>query len=371
MAAALPNNNHNNPYFCGQEKDKMAQNNICRYTSPSNIALIKYWGKYGRQYPRNASISLTLDQAYSDTSVEYVEREVAGESVSIDFYFEDKANAAFEQKLEKFLNSILDEVSFLRTHHLTIRSSNSFPHSAGIASSASAMSAVAMCLCQIENTIGEPYASPEALLQKASYLARLGSGSACRSVYPIAAVWGEHSAIAAASNDHAIPYAEHLHEVFQSYKNDILIVSRKEKKVSSTQGHALMENNVYAASRYAQAEERMTRLLAAMKAGDLETFGEIVEGEALSLHAMMMAANDPFILLQPNTLEVLARVKDFRSESKVPLYFSLDAGPNPHLLYPADYTSQVKHFIADDLQGLCHDNMVIADQVGKGPKQFS
>lgn len=347
----------------------MSEKNICRYTSPSNIALIKYWGKYGRQYPRNASISLTLDSAYSDTSIEYTEREKAGDTVSIAFYFEEKENAAFQAKLEKYLNSILDEVSFLRTHHLVIRSSNSFPHSAGIASSASAMSAVAMCLCQIEERIGKGYRNETEMLQKASYLARLGSGSACRSVYPVAAVWGTHPQIAGASNDYAIPYAEALDPIFHSYKNDILIISRKEKSVSSTQGHALMENNVYAASRYAQAEERMTRLLGAMKAGDLETFGEIVEGEALSLHAMMMAAENPFVLLRPNTLEAISLVQEYRRESKVPLYFSLDAGPNPHLLYPAQYAPEVKAFIASDLQALCHEGMVIADNVGMGPME--
>lgn len=349
----------------------MADKNIVRYTSPSNIALIKYWGKYGRQYPRNASISLTLDSAYSDTSVEYVGREKAGEMASIEFYFEGEANAAFQAKLEKYLNSILDEVSFLKTHHLVIRSSNSFPHSAGIASSASAMSAVAMSLCQIEQRIGKGYEGEGEMMQKASYLARLGSGSACRSVYPIAAIWGTHPEIAAGSNDYAIPCGEQLHKVFKTYKNDILIISRKEKSVSSTQGHALMENNVYAASRYSQAEERMTRLLSAMKAGDLETFGDIVEGEALSLHAMMMAANDPFILLQPNTLAAISLIQDYRRKSKVPLYFSLDAGPNPHLLYPAQYTSEVKAFISSALQPLCHEGMIIADGVGMGPKQLA
>ena len=346
----------------------MAQDNICRYTSPSNIALIKYWGKYGRQYPRNASISLTLDSAYSDTSVEYSERAKAGDAVSISFYFEGQANPAFQQKIEKYLNSILDDLSFLKTHELIIRSSNSFPHSAGIASSASAMSALAMCLCAIENKIGTPFASQEALLKKASHLSRLGSGSASRSVYPIAAVWGEHPNIAEASNDYAIPYAQQLHEVFSTYQNDILIISRKEKKVSSTQGHALMEQNVYAASRYAQAEERMTRLLAAMQAGDLDTFGKIVEGEALSLHAMMMAAADPFILLHGNTLEAISRIQQYRQETNVPLYFSLDAGPNPHLLYPEQYSSPVKAFIHSELKGLCHEGMVIEDKVGQGPR---
>ncbi len=347
----------------------MATEKTCRYTSPSNIALIKYWGKYGRQYPRNASISLTLDSAYSDTSVVYEERAHAGKEVSIDFYFEGEKNAAFQVKLEKYLNSIIDEVSFLRTHHLTIRSTNSFPHSAGIASSASAMSAVAMCLCRIENEIGKPFDSEAALLNKASYLARLGSGSACRSVYPVAAVWGAHPSIEGATNDYAIPYAEHLDPVFHTYKNDILIISRKEKKVSSTQGHALMEGNVYAASRYTQAEQRMTRLLDVMKAGDLEEFGAIVEGEALSLHAMMMAADNPFTLLEPNTLEAISRLQAYREESKVPVYFSLDAGPNPHVLYPAEYQDQVQEFIKREMQSLCHEGMVIGDQVGQGPKE--
>ena len=346
----------------------MDTQNIVRYTSPSNIALIKYWGKYGRQYPRNASISLTLDSAYTDTSVSFTERVKAGDTVSIEFYFEGETNAAFQKKLEKYLNSIIEQVSFLRTHHLVIRSSNSFPHSAGIASSASAMSAVAMCMCQIEQNIGAGFTYEASMLQKASYLARLGSGSACRSVYPVAAVWGTHPNIAKASNDYAIPFAEELHEIFHTYKNDILIISRKEKSVSSTQGHALMENNVYAASRYTQAEERMTRLLSAMKAGDLETFGEIVEGEALSLHAMMMAAENPFILLRPNTLAAISLVQEFRRETKLPLYFTLDAGPNPHLLYPAQYASEVKAFIESDLQALCHEGMVIADTVGGGPK---
>ena len=129
-----------------------------------------------------------------------------------------------------------------------------------------------------------------------------------------------------------------------------------------------MEDNVYATSRYAQAEERMVRLLAAMKSGDLEEFGKIVEGEALSLHAMMMAAENPFILLRPNTLEAISRIQSFRQDTKVPLYFSLDAGPNPHLLYPSEYMEQVKRFIARDLVDLCYEGMVIADQVGQGPK---
>jgi len=112
-------------------------------------------------------------------------------------------------------------------------------------------------------------------------------------------------------------------------------------------------------------------LLAAIKSGDLEEFGKIVEGEALSLHAMMMAAENPFTLLEPNTLEAISRIQAYRADSHIPLYFSLDAGPNPHLLFPEQYSIQVKEFIKNELKALCHNGLVIADQVGQGPKLIS
>ena len=122
------------------------------FRSPSNLAIVKYWGKYGRQLPRNASISFTLNDAYSETSLEYKEKEDDSE-ITLDFYFEGKQNDAFGKRILKFLNSVSDELPFLREYHLTIHSYNSFPHSAGIASSASSMSALALCLCRKEQQV--------------------------------------------------------------------------------------------------------------------------------------------------------------------------------------------------------------------------
>ena len=131
-----------------KEKSPFKKENKVAWRSPSNIALIKYWGKKEGQIPANASLSFTLSKSYTETKIAYSENE-NGNNVSIDFLFEGKKNELFEQKIVKFLNSINKYFSFLSKLHLKIESKNSFPHSAGIASSASSMSALALCLCSI------------------------------------------------------------------------------------------------------------------------------------------------------------------------------------------------------------------------------
>lgn len=117
------------------------------WRSPSNIALVKYWGKKsGVQIPANPSISFTLEQCHSETSVALVEKEGKSKEIELRFYFDGKANMAFQLKMLKFFQSIQKDFPFLQQHGLLIHSTNSFPHSSGIASSASAMSALAMAL---------------------------------------------------------------------------------------------------------------------------------------------------------------------------------------------------------------------------------
>lgn len=335
------------------------------WRAPSNIALIKYWGKYGNQLPRNASISFTLSNAYTDTSVKYKAKETADNSIDLKFLFEGKENPKFAEKIQKFLENIIPHFPFLPHFSLEINSSNSFPHSTGIASSASSMAALALCLTSIENELdGGMY--PALFYEKASMIARLGSGSACRSVYPHLAVWGKQPNIQFSSNEHAIPFGDQVHPIFKTFKDAILIVSSDEKSVSSRAGHALMEGNPYAESRYKQAETNLTNLVSAMKDGNLEKFGEIVENEALTLHALMMCSNPSFILIKPNTLKIIDLIKTYRTEKGVPLYYTLDAGPNLHLLYPSENAKEVETFIQLELLKYCENEKVIYDEVGKG-----
>lgn len=336
------------------------------WRSPSNIAIVKYWGKFGVQQPRNPSISLTLDQSYTDTTVTYRPKSKPSNEIIVDFYFENEHKPAFKAKIVKFLASIQSIFPFLNQLEYTIHSHNSFPHSAGIASSASSMSALAMCLCSIEKELFRTLSDEAEFLKKASFVSRLGSGSACRSVYSVAAMWGELKGFDAASNFYAVPMENDVHDVFKTYQNSILIASRGEKPVSSRAGHQLMEGNIYAENRYEQARNRCTNLADILKSGDLNAFGELLEDEALTLHALMMCSKPSYMLMRPNSLAMIEKVRAYRVDTKQPLYFTLDAGPNLHLLYPKDIQTDIEAFIKSDLEPLCEKGEWIADKVGKG-----
>jgi diphosphomevalonate decarboxylase len=335
------------------------------WRSPSNIALVKYWGKYGTQLPKNPSISFTLSNSFSQTSLKF-EPSKTSETVQLKFTFEEKDNPKFEAKIQTFLNSIIPYFPFLRDYKLTVNSFNSFPHSTGIASSASSMSALALCLCDMEKQISKKPISEEFFLRKASFIARLGSGSACRSVYPYLALWGKCDAVENSSNEWAIGMKDQVHEVFHSFQDSILIISSEEKSVSSRAGHALMENHTFGKVRFEQAFKNITLLLEALKSGDIETFGSIVEEEALTLHALMMTSKPSYILISPNTLKVIEKIRQFRTQNNIPVYFTLDAGPNVHILYPQEVNNQIKNFIQQDLLSLCEGGKCIHDQVAEG-----
>lgn len=332
------------------------------WQSPSNIALIKYWGKRPVQIPANASISFTLSEASTITSVSYEPRTTEW----VDFSFEGTTEKSFADRIIKYLTSLLDIMPWLEKLSFKIESSNTFPHSSGIASSASSMSALALCLCDIERKIHHTEKDKSLFLKKASYVARLGSGSAARSLYPKLASWGTSSHLSKSSDEYATQVFG-LDHIFDSFHDDIIIVSDAKKSVSSSAGHALMENNIFANSRYQQADLHMSILLKAMQEGDLVTFGKVVEDEALSLHALMMCSDPSYILMKPGTLEVIEKIRNFRKETNLPLFFTLDAGPNVHMIYPDIIKEQVDTFVTDHLVTIAHNGRIIKDHVGQGP----
>jgi len=341
------------------------------WRSPSNIALIKYWGKHGVQLPRNPSLSLTLAASCTDMQVEYALREGTDDGqILLDFYFHEEENEAFRAKVHQFLSGLLPSMPFLKQLKLTIRTGNSFPHSAGIASSASAYSALALCICSLEDRFFGTLQDADDFDRKASELARLGSGSACRSIFPHAAVWGATPTVSNAHDEFAVQVGDQIHEMFHDFHDDILIVSREEKPVSSRAGHALMEGNPYAEPRYAQARSRLSTLFDAMRSGDLPAFGKIVEDEALTLHALMMCSNPSYTLLRPDSLAIIEKLRQYRADTGHQVYFTLDAGPNVHLLYPGELVVDVRKFIEDHLAEHCEDGFVQQDWVGEGPEEM-
>ncbi|MAJ32147.1 MAG: diphosphomevalonate decarboxylase [Flavobacteriaceae bacterium] len=335
------------------------------WRSPSNIALVKYWGKKPIQIPANASLSFTLSESCTSTEVQFS----LADSPSFDLVFEGKAKPSFHPKIQDFLDRISPYCSFLGAYHLSIDTSNSFPHSSGIASSASAMAALALSICSLEKELGG--LQDEGLFfQKASFLSRLGSGSACRSVQGPMMSWGVHPELNNSSDLYGSVFKEKLQDVFKSYKDSILLVHKGQKSVSSTAGHDLMKGHIFAQSRFEQAQIHLTQLKSVLQNGDLEHFIRIVESEALSLHAMMMSSHPYYILMQPNTLAILHSVMRFRQETKIPLCFTLDAGANVHLLYPESFERQILPFIEQELSLFCEHGAFLSDAVGNGSQKI-
>ena len=225
-----------------------------------------------------------------------------------------------------------------------------------------------MCLVELElMQDGGPVTLDDKFRKRASYLSRLGSGSACRSVYPIMASWGEHPEIINSSNEIATCHENDIHPVFKTFHDDILIVSKAEKSVSSTAGHQLMEDNPFANARYKQANNNISQILRILKEGDVPAFGKIAEDEALTLHALMMCSDPSYILMEPNTLKLINKIRSYRDKTGVQVYFTLDAGPNIHLIYPDEVAEIVQGFIKEELAPFCQS--ILQDLVGDGPSK--
>lgn len=337
------------------------------WQSPSNIALVKYWGKKDTQIPCNSSVSFTLNTSNTETTVEYSPN--TSGKISVEFYLDKVRNEKFEVKIVSFLESLVSVFPFINQLSFKLYSSNTFPHSAGIASSASGMSALALCLCDIENTYFKTL-DEVTFYQKASHIARLGSGSACRSLYGGIVSWGPIQGFKNTANEYGTCLNEHVHPDFLTFKDSILIVDAGQKKVSSRVGHGLMNSNPFSNQRFEQANTNIVRLMQAMKENDMETFMAITESEALTLHAMMMTSMPYFLLMKPNTITLIEKIWDFRQQTGLPVCFTLDAGPNIHLLYPQSIENKVVEFIESDLTKYLHDFCYLKDGVGNGPKRL-
>lgn len=333
------------------------------WSAPSNIALVKYWGKKPGQIPANPSISFTLNECKTITRLTYEHNEDL-QGISFDLLFEGQPKESFRPKIEKFFERAAEYLPFLKKYHFTIDTRNTFPHSSGIASSASGMAALAMNFMSLERQLN-PDMTDEYFYTKASFLARLGSGSAARSIRGRVVIFGEHEGTPGSSDLYGTEFAD-VHQVFQNYKDTILLVDKGEKQVSSSVGHDLVHGHPFAGERFMQAHRNLSAVKSVLASGDLEGFIKYTESEALILHAIMMTSMPYFILMKPNTLEIINRIWKFRQDTGIPVCFTLDAGANVHVLYPENVAVKVLEFIKSELLGYCQNNQYICDEIGAG-----
>jgi diphosphomevalonate decarboxylase len=345
-----------------------------QWSSPSNIALVKYWGKKDSQIPANPSVSFTLNNCKTITKLAFDKKTISTaldvtNNFSFELLFEGKPKEDFKPKIQQFFERVLVYLPFLKDYHFTIDTQNTFPHSSGIASSASGMAALAMNLMSLEKALSRSFGTEmteDYFYHKASFLARLGSGSACRSVKGEVVVWGNHNNIQGSSDLFGVEFPSVIHENFKNFQDTILLVDKGEKQVSSSLGHNLMKGHPFAERRFEQAHENLDKLISVFESGNLDEFITIVESEALTLHSMMMTSIPYFILMKPNTLEIINAIWKYRNETKTPVCFTLDAGANVHVLYPENVKETVLQFIKDELVGYCQNGQYICDEIGKG-----
>ncbi|MBF8457126.1 diphosphomevalonate decarboxylase [Kaistella sp. G5-32] len=343
--------------FFGSDHYKITNAKVSE-SCPSNIALIKYWGKYENQIPANPSISYTLSQCKTNTEIEFF----AEKKFSVQTFLAGKEEVKFGEKIEKYFRNIEKYLPWILKGRYIIKTENTFPHSSGIASSASGFGAIAKCLMDFDDLFNGK-SDEDSKLKKASFLARLGSGSACRSLYDGLVVWGETKEVSDSSDLFAVPYpAKEIHSVFKNFNDWVLLIHEGEKSVSSTVGHGLMNTNPYAEKRFQEAHENFSLLKDILKSGDMKSFIQLVEHEALTLHAMMMMSEPAFILMKTGTLAVINKIWEFRKQTNLPLFFTLDAGANVHLLFPSNNDEdKIKSFIIKELVQHTQNNGVVKD----------
>ena len=354
--------------FIPQKYTKTIESGTVTWESPSNIALIKYWGKKKDQIPENPSISFTLNNCKTITKLTYSRKQNTS-NFEFDVYLDGERKEEFIPKIETFFKRVQSYLPFLNSYGFKIETTNTFPHSSGIASSASGMSALALCLMSLEKQLN-PEMRDDFFNQKASFLARLGSGSACRSIEGDLMVWGKTDAVVGSSDLYAVKYPYKVHENFKNYQDTILLVDKGEKQVSSTVGHNLMHNHPFAIERFKQAHENLNKLKPILESGNLNDFIAMIESEALTLHAMMMTSMPYFILMKPNTLKIINKIWEYRNQTKSHIGFTLDAGANVHVLYPKHESNEILEFIKNELVAYCQQGHYICDEIGLGANQL-
>lgn len=279
----------------------------------ANIAFVKYWGNLSPdlRLPFNSSLSMNLSAATTTTTVRF-DPGLASDHVVIDG--EARAGAPRDR--------VAHHLDLVRARagigtHAAVESSNSFPMGTGIASSASAFAALSLAA-----TTAAGLSLPEPEL---SALARRGSGSAARSVPPGFVEWhaaGDHAASFAAS--FAPPEHWDLRDI-------VAVVSRDHKRTGSTDGHGAALASPFFAARIAGLQAEVPRVRQAILDRDMAVLGPAIEAEALALHAIALTGRPALLYWAPATVALLHQVHAWR-DAGLPVWFTLDAGPNVHLI---------------------------------------
>ena len=293
------------------------------YAHP-NIAFIKYWGNRddALRLPVNGSVSMNLAALRTKTSVTFRDDLKDGDVLTVNG---QEVTGASLNRAAKFM----DEVRRLsgEERFAEIVSENNFPMGAGIASSASAFAALALA--------GSAAAGLDLSERDCSRLARMGSGSACRSVPGGFCEWLYGSGDADSVSVSIAP-AEHW-----DLTDLIAVISGEHKKVGSSAGHGMAATSPYQNARVADAPARIEKCRTAILNKDFAALAEVSERDCLLMHAVMMTSTPPLLYWEPASIALVKGVKAWREEG-IPCFCTLDAGPNVHILCPSEAADEIR-----------------------------
>ncbi|MBC7532100.1 MAG: diphosphomevalonate decarboxylase [Oligoflexus sp.] len=329
---------------------------IFRVVAPSNIAFLKYWGKKDPvlQWPANDSLSMSLNQLSTRTSA------FVHDADDHIFQFQGEAlprdHASFS-KVFKHLDSLAGSFGF--PEKLSLSSSNSFPTGAGIASSASGLAAltIAAIACWTGSSTFFELEAKGFSREHLAHLARLGSGSAGRSLFGGYVQWqaGSH-----ADKQKILPLYAAAHWTLH---DTVVLFSHSEKSKSSTAAHGDAWSSLLFRPRIAGAPERMNAILKALDERKMAELGPLLETEALEMHAVMLTTRPPQYYLTDESVEFLAAFRRARQEVCFEAYFTIDAGPNIHIIHEASASSALTSWLQEHYPTL----QLLHDRVGEGP----
>jgi len=280
----------------------------------SNIAFVKYWGKRDEalRLPLHPSLSMALSRATTTTTVAF-DPGLPRDEVLIDGW---AAPPSARLRVVRHLDRI--RLMAGTEQRARVASRNSFPPDAGIASSASGFAALTVAATKA--------AGVELTTRALSSLARLGSGSAARSIPGGFSEWHADTEHEGSSAEQIAP-PEH----WANLRDIVAVLEREPKSVGSTEAMALARSSPHFETRLALIPGRLERARQAILDRDLTALGEASEEEAIELHLITMTSRPPIFYWRPETLAFIHRVLAWRSEG-LEVYFTIDAGPNVHLL---------------------------------------
>lgn len=313
-------------------------------TAPANIAFIKYWGNKPGNLPYSDTISMNLSNCITTTTVEW-DSKLKRDTLNL-----DGINLS-GPKLERVVKH-LDKIRKVLGISICAKviSKNSFLQGAGIASSASGFAALTLAAARA--------AGGKLSEKRLSRLARLGSGSASRSIPDGFVIWQKGS--------DKTSYAESIYPPdWWDLRDVIIIVTRKEKAVGSADGHKIAHTSPIFKKRVNQNLPRRTAaILKALKNKDIELLGKTIEEEALELHEVARTSTPPIEYLLEETKRIIGKlIPQWRKEG-IPVYFTLDAGPNVHAILPGKYEKQLLSKIKKELPGV----ELIINKPGEGAR---